>query len=88
MSLCLLWSAIILNDLAKVIQLCWAILKERRERIKIEKRKREEIEMEYEYSHKLEMYLDKVHLQLVKACERRAFKKRNNEKQSANRRNK
>jgi hypothetical protein len=37
---------IILNDLAKVVQLCWYILKEKREeRIQIEKRTREEKEM-------------------------------------------
>ena len=76
---------IILNDLAKVVQLCWYILKEKREeeRIQIEKRTREEKEMEhltleidYEYSHNLEIYLDKVHLQLVKACARRACERK------------
>jgi len=46
LSLCLLWSVIILNDLATVVQLCWYILKEKREeRIQIEKRTREEKEM-------------------------------------------
>ena len=44
-------------------------------RLEIEKRTREKkemehltLEMEYEYSHDLVNYLDKVHLQLVKAC--------------------
>ncbi len=48
-------------------------------KLEIEKRTREKnqmeqvtLEMEYEYSHDLEIYLDKVHLQLVKACARRA----------------
>ena len=62
-----------------MVQLCWYILKEKREeRIQIKKRTREEkemekvtLEMDFEYSHNLEIYLDKVHLQLVKACARR-----------------
>ena len=52
-------------------------------RLEIEKRTREEnqmeqvtLEMEYEYSHDLEIYLDKVHLQLVKACARRACERK------------
>ena len=63
-----------------MVQLCWYILKEKREeeRIQIKERTREEkemekvtLEMDFEYSHNLEIYLDKVHLQLVKACARR-----------------
>ena len=53
-------------------------------RLEIEKRTREEkemeqviLEMEYEHSHDLENYLDKVHLQLVKACAKRACERKN-----------
>ena len=67
-----------------MVQLCWYILKEKREeRIQIKKRTREEkemekvtLEMDFEYSHNLEIYLDKVHLQLVKACARRACERK------------
>ena len=34
------------------------------------------LEMDFEYSHNLEIYLDKVHLQLVKACARRACERK------------
>ena len=34
------------------------------------------LEMDYEYSHDLENYLDNVHLQLVKACAKRACERK------------
>ena len=86
-SLCLIWSAFILNDMPSFIRLCFEIakdlLKERREQNIIEKKEREikqvTIQMEEElYSQELKEKLDRIHLQLIKACARRACQ--NNDK--------
>jgi hypothetical protein len=84
-SLCLLWSIFILNDLGKLLVLCYEetkdLLKERRQ-LKDKKQKeidQVKIELEQEedgqYLQNLEEKLDRVHLQLVKVCAtRRACK--------------
>ena len=80
--LSLLWGSIILNDLAKVFQLCFEIgkdllnerraLKEKKRKEKREKEIEEVIlEMDEEFAQDLEERLAQIHLQLVKACARR-----------------
>ena len=73
-----LWSAIILNDLAKLFRLCYEetreLLKERREQHHNEKNEKEfdqvtiHLEDDEKYLDDLEEKLDKVHWQLVKNC--------------------
>jgi len=81
-SLSLLWSLIILNDLAKVFQLCYKIVgDELNERlVKKEKERKEErakeieqiiLEMDEASTQDLEKRLSQIHLQLIKACARR-----------------
>ncbi len=75
--MCVLWGAIILNDLAKLFRLCIEetsdLLKERRERNEIEREKeREQVNIVLEeddeiYFQNLEEKLDKFHLQLLRA---------------------
>ncbi len=71
-----LWGAIILNDLAKLLHLCFEetkeFLEERRERREQEKNDQVSIQLEAKEneisSQDLEEKLEKIHLQLVKAC--------------------
>jgi hypothetical protein len=75
--LSVLWGAIILNDLAKLFNLCYEetkeLLEERRTKREIKRRKEleqdkidlEENQMDFQ---DLEEKLKKIHLQLVKAC--------------------
>jgi hypothetical protein len=85
-SLCLLWTMFILNDLGKLLVLCYEetkdLLKERRQ---IKDKKQNEIdqvkieleqEEDGEYLQNLEEKLDKVHLQLIKACAARKPRKK------------
>ena len=95
-SLCLLWSSFILNDLTLFLRLCYELakdlLKERREQNLKEKRKRDEREREIKqvkiqieedlYSQELEEKLDQIHWQLVKACARRACEKNGSNKKN------
>jgi hypothetical protein len=72
------WSLFILNDLAKLFNECFKetrdLLKERREKRKNKLRENEieqvKIELEQDESDALDLEekLDKIHLQLVKAC--------------------
>ena len=83
-SLSLLWSSIILNDLAKIFHLCYEIvkdkLKEREQKKRIEQKEKEieqvNLEMDEEYSQSLEEKLARVHLELIKACARQTCKKK------------
>ena len=73
-----LWSVIILNDLAKLFRLCYEetreLLKERREQHHNEKTEKEfdqvtiQLEDDEKYLDDLEEKLGKVHWQLVKNC--------------------
>ena len=84
--LCLLWSGIILNDLVKLVIFLYKemidFLREKQEAKEKENEEESEnvtIQLEdEEYSRKLEEKLDKVHMQLVKACAKRASGKRIN----------
>jgi len=84
-SLCLLWSVFILNDLGKLLVLCYEetkdLLKERRQLKDKKQNENDQVKIELEqeedgkYLQNLEEKLDKVHLQLVKVCAaRRACK--------------
>ena len=89
----LTWGCFILNDLIKLLHLCYKetkeLLKERRERNENKKMKDQKtvtIQLEKEqdemrYSQDLEEKLDKIHLQLVRACAARRFemKRKNSE---------
>ena len=75
-SLSLLWGAIVLNDLSKLIHFCCGEIKillserrEKRNKIKAEKEKEVKIQMEIS-SQDLEEKLEQFHLQLVKVCAR------------------
>ena len=78
-SLSLLWGAIVLNDLSKLIHFCCGEIKillserrEKRNKIKAEKEKEdEEVKIQMEISSQdLEEKLEQFHLQLVKVCAR------------------
>jgi hypothetical protein len=76
-----IWFLIILNDLMKLFHLCYEetnslIREKQQENMKIrEEQKQVKIQLEedenHEYSNDLEEKLDKIHLQLVKACAKR-----------------
>ncbi len=76
-----IWFLIILNDLMKLFHLCFeetkSLLREKQqENMKIkEEQKQVKIQLEEEenerYSNDLEEKLDKIHLQLLKACAKR-----------------
>jgi hypothetical protein len=75
--LCVLWGAIILNDLAKLFNLFYEetkdLLKARRTKKEIKRRKKLEqdkndLEMNDMHFQDLEEKLEIIHLQLVKAC--------------------
>jgi hypothetical protein len=85
-SLCLLWSVFILNDLGKLLVVCYEetkdLLKERRQ---IKEKKQNEIdqvkiELEQEeddqYLQNLDEKLNKIHLQLIKVCKARRPRKK------------
>ena len=85
-SLSLLYGAIILNDLAKFLQLCFIIakdlLKERRDQKEKEKKEKEKevrevnIQIDDElYSQELEEKLQQINFQLIKACAKRSATK-------------
>jgi hypothetical protein len=67
-----LWFAIVLNDLIKLLNLCYEetkeLLKERREKTKITLDTKIDIDEEAGDMIDLEEKIDKIHLQLVKAC--------------------
>ena len=82
-SLSLLYGAIILNDLAKFLQLCFIIakdlLKERREQKEKEKNEVREVKIQIDdefFSQELEEKLEKIHFQLIKACAKRSTTKK------------
>ena len=75
--LCVLWGAIILNDLAKLFNLFYEetkdLLKARRTKKEIKRRKeleqdKNDLEMNDMHFQDLEEKLEIIHLQLVKAC--------------------
>jgi hypothetical protein len=81
-----LWGFIILNDLAKLLNECYKetkdLLKERREKRNNKHKENEIVQVKIELEQDendaldLEEKLDKIHLQLIKACAaRRAFGK-------------
>jgi len=91
--LCLstLWSLIIGNDLMKLFHLCYeetkSLIKEKQQenkRIIREEQEQVKIQLEEEeneeYSNDLEEKLDKIHLQLLKACAMRRMGQKNNNK--------
>ena len=83
-SLSLLYGAIILNDLAKFLQLCYIIakdlLKERREEKEKKENEKEVREVKIQiddelYSQELEEKLQQINFQLIKACAKRSATK-------------
>jgi hypothetical protein len=76
---CVIWSCIILNDLVKLLIVCYDetkdLLKERQKRIENEKNEKAHIKQtaieleEDEFFHQdLEEKLEKIHLKLIEAC--------------------
>jgi hypothetical protein len=80
-----IWGLIVLNDLMKLFHLCYeetkSLIKEKQQenmKIKEEQVKIQLIEDDnHEYSNDLEEKLDKIHLQLVKACAKRRVVEKN-----------
>ena len=80
-----IWFLIILNDLMKLFHLCYeetkSLLREKQQENNKIKEEQVKIQLEEEeneeYSNDLEEKLDKIHLQLLKACaKRKAFEKK------------
>ncbi len=85
-SLCLLWSAFILNDLSKLLVLCYEetkdLLKQKRQKKDIEIKEFEQVKIELEQDEEDEQYLqnlDKkleiINLRLIEVCVARRTRK-------------
>ena len=78
-----IWFLIILNDLMKLFHLCYeetkSLIKEKQQENdkNIEEQEQVKIQLEDEYSNDLGEKLDKIHLQLVKACAKRRVVEKN-----------